>query len=371
MKVLFVYGTRPEAIKMAPLIKAMHKSSDFSPVVCVTGQHREMLDQVNDFFSIKADYDLNVMTKNQSLFEVTNKILSGLKPIILDEQPDFVLVQGDTSSTFVGALSGYYCKTPVLHIEAGLRTGDLFSPFPEEGNRLLTSRLANLHFAPTESNKDNLLKENIAEKNIFVTGNTGIDALFMSLKILDEKKDFLNQEVESYFDHPVILLTAHRRESFGECFKGICEAILKISKEHPDWNIVYPLHPNPNVQRVVRSELGDYKNIYLIQPLDYPNFINAMKKSEIVVTDSGGVQEEAPSLGKPVLVIREKTERQEALKAKTVKLIGTAPQNIYSELKALISSEALRLDMSKAQNPYGDGSACDKILNAIRRNITK
>jgi len=369
MKVLFVYGTRPEAIKMAPLVKAMKQSSDFIPVVCVTGQHREMLDQVNEFFTIKPDYDLNVMTDNQSLFEVTNKILSGLEPILEDEKPDYVLVQGDTASTFVGALSGYYSKTSVLHIEAGLRTGDLFSPFPEEGNRLLTSRLAKLHFAPTESNKNNLIKENISPKSVFVTGNTGVDALFMALEILDERKEVVNQEIEPYFKKPVILLTAHRRESFGDCFKDICKAILKISSEYADWNIVYPLHPNPNVQKVVKTELGSQGNIHLLQPLDYPSFVYAMKRSEIIVTDSGGIQEEAPSLGKPVLVIRDKTERQEALVAKTVKLIGTKTEKIYNELKALIDSESLRVEMSKAQNPYGDGKACDKILNAIRKSI--
>lgn len=369
MKVLFVYGTRPEAIKMAPLVRAMKNSAEFTPVVCVTGQHREMLDQVNDFFDIKPDYDLSVMTENQSLSGLTNKILSGLESVFKEESPEYTLVQGDTTSTFVGALSSYYHKVPVFHIEAGLRTGDLFSPFPEEGNRLLTSKIAKFHFAPTESNKKNLLEEKVAPESVFVTGNTGIDALFMALKILNEKNIKFSDELESFFEKPVILLTAHRRESFGECFKDICSGVLKISEEYPNWNIVYPLHPNPNVQKIVRNELGDRQNIHLIQPLDYPSFVYLMKQSEIVVTDSGGIQEEAPSLGKPVLVIRDKTERQEALKANTVKLIGTKSETIYKEVKQLVDSESLRLEMSKMQNPYGNGEASHKILDCILKGV--
>ena len=365
MKCLFVYGTRPEAIKMAPLIKAMEEHEKFTPIVCLTGQHREMLDQANEFFSIKPEFDLNVMTHNQSLCAVTNKILSGLESAVSQVKPNAIVVQGDTTSTFVGALCGYYSKVPVFHVEAGLRTGDIFSPFPEEGNRLLTSKIAELHFAPTHSNKENLVKEGINSKKIYVTGNTGIDALFLALNILRKKPHLIDPKLSKFFEKPMILLTAHRRESFGHCFEGICDGMLKIASEFPNWNIVYPLHPNPNVQKIVSDRLEKPKNIHLIQPLNYPNFIYMMQKSKIIITDSGGIQEEAPSLGKPVLMIRDKTERQEALKAESVKLIGTKSEFIYHELKTLIKNESLRDSRPQKNNPYGDGAASKKILSSI------
>ena len=372
-KVLLVFGTRPEAIKMAPLVKTFENEPSIESKVCVTAQHREMLDQVLDMFDIKPDYDLNIMKPRQDLFDVTTNVLLGLKDVLNDFNPDVVLVHGDTTTTSASSLAAFYNKIKVGHVEAGLRTGDMYSPWPEEANRQITGVLANYHFAPTTTSADNLLKENKDSKNIIVTGNTVIDALFLALDKIekyDELKSKIIESINSQYElkdnKKIILVTGHRRENFGDGFINICEALKTIALNNSDIDIVYPVHLNPNVQKPVKEILSDTKNVYLINPLQYEQFIYMMNKSYFIITDSGGVQEEAPSLGKPVLVMRDTTERPEALEAGTVKLVGTSKEIIIKEAQILLDDETEYNKMSKAHNPYGDGKACERIINFIK-----
>ncbi|POT54560.1 UDP-N-acetylglucosamine 2-epimerase (non-hydrolyzing) [Citrobacter amalonaticus] len=372
MKVLTVFGTRPEAIKMAPLVHALAKDPDFEARVCVTAQHREMLDQVLNLFSIVPDYDLNIMQPGQGLTEITCRILEGLKPILADFKPDVVLVHGDTTTTIAASLAAFYQRIPVGHVEAGLRTGDLCSPWPEEANRTLTGHLAMYHFAPTENSRQNLLRENIPDSRIFVTGNTVIDALiWVRDKVLGH--DALRSELEAqypFLDHnkKMILVTGHRRESFGLGFEQICHALAEIAATHDDVQIVYPVHLNPNVSEPVNRILSHVENVVLIEPQDYLPFVWLMNHAWVILTDSGGIQEEAPSLGKPVLVMRETTERPEAVSAGTVRLVGTDSQRIVEEVTRLLHDENEYQTMSRAHNPYGDGQACGRILQALKNN---
>ena len=362
-KILFIFGTRPEAIKMAPLVKEFEKYNEFEVKVCVTAQHRQMLDQVLELFEIKPDFDMNLMKPNQDLYDITSNVLLGLRDIYKTYIPDIVFVHGDTTTTLGASLASFYQKIPVAHIEAGLRTNDVYSPFPEEINRQLTSRLATYHFSPTETAKQNLLNEGVEQKSIFVTGNTVIDALLVvAEKLLSKDIDIKGYEVTQ---RRFILVTGHRRENFGDGFLSICEAIRSIALEHKNIDIVYPVHLNPNVQKPVHEILSDIPNVYLIQPLDYEPFIYLMSKSYIILTDSGGVQEEAPSLGKPVLVMRDTTERPEALRAGTVKLVGTSKNLISEEINTLLNNQDIYMKMSTAHNPYGDGKACEKIVKTI------
>lgn len=366
--ILSVFGTRPEAIKMAPLVKEIKKSQSLNSLVCVTGQHREMLDQVLDLFELKPDYDLNIMTPGQSLNTVSSKILTGLEPVLDKLKPDYVLVHGDTATTFATALAAYYKKIPVGHIEAGLRTQNIYSPWPEEANRKLTGVLSNIHFAPTKVAKDNLIKEGYAENSIYVTGNTVIDALLL-IKAKLEKDRKLNDVLNKQFDFldqskRLILVTGHRRENFGEGFKNICDAIKTISK-NDNVQVIYPVHLNPNVQKPVNQLLSNLENVFLIEPQDYLPFVYLMMRSYLILTDSGGIQEEAPALGKPVLVMRDTTERPEAVAAGTVKLVGTSSKLIEDSISQLLSDKTLYSNMSKAQNPYGDGNASKKIVKIL------
>lgn len=372
-KVLIVFGTRPEAIKMAPLVKEFEKHNDIDSKVCVTAQHREMLDQVLEMFDIKPDYDLNIMKPGQDLFDVTSNVLLGLKDVLNDYNPDVVLVHGDTTTTSASSLAAFYSKIKVGHVEAGLRTGDLYSPWPEEANRQITGVLANYHFAPTTTSENNLLKENKHPKNIVVTGNTVIDALFLALDKIEkneELKDKIINSINSQYkideNKKLILVTGHRRENFGQGFINICESLKTLANNNPDIDIVYPVHLNPNVQKPVKEILSDTKNVHLIEPLQYESFIYLMNKSHFIITDSGGVQEEAPSLGKPVLVMRDTTERPEAVEAGTVKLVGTNPESIINEAQKLLDDENEYNTMSKAHNPYGDGMACERIVNFLK-----
>lgn len=376
-KVLLVFGTRPEAIKMAPLVKEFQKhSNDFNMKVCVTAQHREMLDQVLEMFEIKPDYDLNIMKQGQDLFDVTVSVLLGLKNVLGDFKPDIVLVHGDTTTTSASALAAFYEKIKVGHVEAGLRTNNIYSPWPEEANRQITGVLANYHFAPTQTSKENLIKENKDEKNIIVTGNTVIDALFLALDKIEQNSELKNKILENINscyrlkgDKRIILVTGHRRENFGQGFINICQALKTIALNNPEIDIVYPVHLNPNVQKPVKELLMDVKNVYLIEPLQYEAFLYLMSKAYFIITDSGGVQEEAPSLGKPVLVMRDTTERPEAVAAGTVKLVGTNKEKIEKEAQKLIDDKAAYEKMSKAHNPYGDGKACEAIVNFIKEKI--
>ncbi|GGD34994.1 UDP-N-acetyl glucosamine 2-epimerase [Malaciobacter pacificus] len=372
-KVLLVFGTRPEAIKMAPLVKAFEEESSIESKVCVTAQHREMLDQVLEMFDIKPDYDLNIMKPGQDLFDVTSNVLLGLKEVLNDFNPDVVLVHGDTTTTSASSLAAFYNKIKVGHVEAGLRTGDLYSPWPEEANRQITGVLANYHFAPTTTSQNNLLKENKDPKNIIVTGNTVIDALFLALDKIEKNEELktkivnsINSQYELKENKKLILVTGHRRENFGDGFINICEALKTLAINNPDVDIVYPVHLNPNVQKPVKEILSDTKNVFLIEPLQYEQFIYMMNKSYFIITDSGGIQEEAPSLGKPVLVMRDTTERPEAVEAGTVKLVGTNKETIIKEAQNLIDNEEEYNKMSKAHNPYGDGKACERIVNFIK-----
>ena len=376
-KILLVFGTRPEAIKMAPLVKAFQKDTKYFEIkVCVTAQHREMLDQVLELFEIKQDYDLNLMKPEQDLYDITTNVLLGMKSILTDFKPDIVLVHGDTTTSSATSLSAFYQQIKIGHIEAGLRTGNIYSPWPEEANRQITGVLANYHFAPTQTSEKNLLKENKNPKGIVVTGNTVIDALFLALdkinnnKILKMKiqKDLAESHYKVNAGKKIILVTGHRRESYGQGFINICEALKEIALKNPTFDIVYPVHLNPNVQKPVKEILSNIKNIYLIEPLQYEQFIYMMESSYFVITDSGGVQEEAPSLGKPVLVMRDTTERPEALEAGTIKLVGTDKQKIIQEAQNLIENKTEYLKMSSAYNPYGDGKACEKILEFLREN---
>jgi len=374
MKVLLVFGTRPEAIKMAPLVKAFEKETSIVSKVCVTAQHREMLDQVLELFDIKPDYDLNLMKPGQDLYDITSNVLLGMKDVLSDFKPDVVLVHGDTTTTSAASLSAFYQQIKVGHVEAGLRTHDIYSPFPEEVNRQITGILASYHFAPTTTSRDNLTRENKDEKNIIVTGNTVIDALFLALEKIKNNSELENKILHQLStnnyqlqnDKKVILVTGHRRENHGQGFINICEALKTIAINNPDIDIVYPVHLNPNVQKPVKEILSNISNVYLIEPLQYEQFIYLMDKSYFIITDSGGVQEEAPSLGKPVLVMRDTTERPEAVEAGTVKLVGTNKEAIIKEAQFLLDSNAEYTKMSKAHNPYGDGKASRKIVNFIK-----
>lgn len=373
-KVLLVFGTRPEAIKMAPLVKEFQKDTiNFETKVCVTAQHREMLDQVLDLFEIVPEYDLNLMKPGQDLYDITENVLLGMKDVLSDFKPDLVLVHGDTTTTSATSLSAFYQQIKIGHVEAGLRTGDLMSPWPEEANRQITGVLANYHFAPTSTSQENLLRENKNKECVIITGNTVIDALFLALDKIKNNKNLKNQIVQQISnlnyqivdDKKIILVTGHRRENHGQGFINICEALKIIAVNNPDIDIVYPVHLNPNVQKPVKEILSNISNIYLIDPLQYEQFIYMMDKSYFIITDSGGVQEEAPSLGKPVLVMRDTTERPEAVEAGTVKLVGTDMELIVNEAQILIDNKMVYEYMSKASNPYGDGHACEKIISFL------
>jgi UDP-N-acetylglucosamine 2-epimerase (non-hydrolysing) len=368
-KILIVFGTRPEAIKMAPVVKAFKNSRQFETKVCVTAQHREMLDQVLDFFDISPDYDLNLMKPGQNLYSLTSSIILGLKDVLEDFKPDFVFVHGDTTTTMSASIASFYFGAKVCHIEAGLRTHNKYAPYPEEINRQVTSRITEYHFAPTEKAKKNLLFENILDQNVIVTGNTVIDALFESVERVKQSHNPEINELSKLVDpeKKLILVTGHRRENFGDGFLNICKALGKISERH-DVQIIYPVHLNPNVQKPVYDILGEHEHIKLIEPLSYESFIWLMDKSHIIITDSGGVQEEAPSLGKPVLVMRETTERPEAVEAGTVILVGTDPGKIYRETVQLLDSARKYEEMSHLHNPYGDGEAAQKIVDFLGKN---
>ena len=373
-KILLVFGTRPEAIKMAPLVKALQKDTEhFETRVCVTAQHRQMLDQVLEVFGITPEYDLNIMAPNQDLYDITAKVLFGLREVLKDFRPDTVLVHGDTTTSMAASLAAFYMQIPVGHVEAGLRTYNMLSPWPEEMNRQVTDRICTYYFAPTEQSRANLLQENIDAKKIFITGNTVIDALLMAVDIISTAagvKEKMAKELQekgyTVGDREYILVTGHRRENFGDGFLHICKAIKELAALHPEMDIVYPVHLNPNVQKPVYELLSGLSNVYLISPLDYLPFIYAMQHSTLLLTDSGGVQEEAPSLGKPVLVMRDTTERPEAVEAGTVKLVGTNAEAIVSNVTALLLDKEMYKRMSETHNPYGDGQACERIIAALR-----
>lgn len=362
MKILFFFGTRPEAIKLAPLIKELSKYPDrFNIRVCVSAQHREMLDQVLNFFEIRPDYDLNIMKQNQDLFDITSNILKGIKKVIADFRPEWLIVQGDTTTTFVGSLAAFYEKIRIAHVEAGLRSFNKLSPFPEEVNRLLTTRLSDVHFAPTTEARENLLREGIPSDTILVVGNTSIDALFFCLQKVSNEKFEDSQIFKAVdFNKKIILVTGHRRESFGKPFEEICNAIKEIAL-NKDVEIIYPVHLNPYVRKPVFSILKGLQNVHLIEPLDYPSFVWLMNKSYIILTDSGGVQEEAPSLGKPILVMRDVTERNEGVNAGTAKIVGTDRVKIVAEALRLLNDRTEYKRMAKSINPYGDGKASKRI----------
>lgn len=364
MKIMTIFGTRPEAIKMAPVIAELRKHPDIETRVCITAQHREMLDQVMALFHIQADYDLNIMAQGQTLYDITGRVLRGLQEVFAKERPDCVLVHGDTTTTFTAALAAFYAQIPVGHVEAGLRTGNLLSPFPEEANRQLTGVLANYHFAPTETARDNLLRENKKAENIFVTGNTVIDALFATVK---KDYTFADAAIEQIEEHKrVILVTTHRRENLGAPMHHVYRALRRLVDDIPDTEIVFPVHRNPLVREAVAEELEGHDRIHLVEPMEYEPFTNLMARSAIVLTDSGGIQEEAPSLGKPVLVLRDTTERPEAVAAGTVKLVGTDEETIYETAHRLLTDEAAYRQMAEAVNPYGDGRAAARIVGWLR-----
>lgn len=381
-RIMLVFGTRPEAIKMAPLVKELQKNTkDFQTIVCVTGQHREMLDQVLSIFEIKPDYDLNIMKQGQDLYDVTARVLTGMRDVLKEANPDIVLVHGDTTTSTAAALAAFYQQIPVGHVEAGLRTHNIYSPWPEEMNRQLTGRIATYHFAPTPLSKQNLLMENVAEDRITVTGNTVIDALYMVVDKIKQDKELdamLERSLrDSGYDvarlkdgKALVLITGHRRENFGDGFISMCRAIKALTEKYPEVDFVYPMHLNPNVRRPIHEVFGEdlsgLKNMFFIEPLEYLSFVYLMEKSTLVLTDSGGIQEEAPGLGKPVLVMRDTTERPEALEAGTVKLVGTDYDRIVSEVSALLDDSAYYDRMSKAVNPYGDGLACKRIVDVLR-----
>lgn len=377
-KVMLVFGTRPEAIKMAPLVKELQKNPEyFETKVCVTAQHRQMLDQVLQLFDIRPDYDLDIMKPGQDLFDITSNVLQGMKPVLQNERPDIVLVHGDTTTTMAAALAAYYCQITVGHVEAGLRTHNKFAPFPEEINRKVAGSLSDLHFAPTKVARQNLLREGIDETNIFVTGNTVIDALLMVSAILENSNDLKAQYGDEFsFLNPeqrLILVTGHRRENFGVGFENICMALKEIAERYPDVEIIYPVHLNPNVREPIRRILGNGRrqNIHLIEPVDYLPFVYLMNRSYIILTDSGGVQEEAPSLGKPVLVMRDTTERPEAVEAGVAKLVGTSRSVIVSEVSRLLKDRAAYMDMAQSANPYGDGRASQHISDVCFRQLSE
>ncbi|MDF2502014.1 MAG: UDP-N-acetylglucosamine 2-epimerase [Anaerosporomusa subterranea] len=365
LKIMTIFGTRPEAIKMAPVVLELAKYPDqITPVVAVTAQHREMLDQVLRLFGIKPDYDLDIMSEGQTLYDITSRALIGLRDVLSTERPDMVLVHGDTTTTFAGALASYYQQIPVGHVEAGLRTRNKYSPFPEEMNRKLTGSLADLHFAPTATARQSLLAEAVSEADIFVTGNTVIDALLATVDSQYQFSDRLLSSID-YHKQRVILVTTHRRENLGEPMRQVYQALKRIVSDFPDVEIVFPVHRNPKVRDVVNSVLGGIARVHLCDPLDYQPFANLMARSTFILTDSGGIQEEAPALGKPVLVLRDTTERPEAIAAGTVKLIGTAEETVYRETSALLSDQSQYRAMSEAVNPYGDGLASARIVQTL------
>lgn len=381
-KIMLVFGTRPEAIKMAPLVKEFQKHPDtFQTIVCVTGQHREMLDQVLNIFDIRPDFDLNIMKQGQDLYDVTARVLTGMRDVLREAQPDVVLVHGDTTTSTAAALAAFYQQIPVGHVEAGLRTHNILSPWPEEMNRQITGRIASYHFAPTALSRQNLLQENVDDANITVTGNTVIDALYWVVDRIKNDRS-LDAELEEVLRHagydvnrladgrPLVLITGHRRENFGDGFINMCTAIKQLTERYPNVDFVYPMHLNPNVRRPIHEVFGDdlsnLGNMHFIEPLEYLSFVYLMEKSTIVLTDSGGIQEEAPGLGKPVLVMRDTTERPEALEAGTVKLVGTDREKIFNEVSTLLDDASAYARMSQAVNPYGDGLACSRIVERLK-----
>lgn len=368
IKVMFVFGTRPEAIKMAPVVKEACKYKEIDPIVTVTAQHREMLDQVLNLFNITPNFDLDIMSEGQTLFDITTRALSGLSDVLSKVTPNLVLVHGDTTTTFAGALAAYYHQIPVGHVEAGLRTYNKYSPYPEEMNRKLTGSLTDLHFSPTNTSKNNLLAENVKSENIFVTGNTVIDALYHTVKENFVFEDNLLKNID-FKNNRIILVTTHRRENLGEPMRHVYKALKDITERFEDVHVVFPVHKNPKVRVVVNEELGGLRKVHLIDPLDYEPFANLMNKADLVLTDSGGIQEEAPALGKPVLVLRDTTERPEAVDAGTVKLIGTDRNRVYNETALLLSDKTEYERMAKAANPYGDGKASERIITAILKSF--
>lgn len=381
-KIMLVFGTRPEAIKMAPLVKSFQaENGDFDTIVCVTGQHREMLDQVLSIFDIKPDYDLNIMKQGQDLYDVTARVLTGMRDVLKEAQPDVVLVHGDTTTSTASALAAFYQQIPVGHVEAGLRTHNIYSPWPEEMNRLITGRIASYHFSPTLLSKQNLLNEGVKDEVVIITGNTVIDALYMVVDKIKNDKN-LNTELESVLQNAgydvnrlkdgkkLVLITGHRRENFGGGFITMCTAIKDLQTKYPEVDFVYPMHLNPNVRKPIHEvfgeDLSNLENMFFIEPLEYLSFVYLMERSNLVLTDSGGIQEEAPGLGKPVLVMRDTTERPEALDAGTVKLVGTNYNRIVTEVSNLLDDETYYEKMSKAVNPYGDGLACGRIVNTLK-----
>lgn len=372
-KILIVFGTRPEAIKMAPLVHALKATPNFDARVCVTAQHRQMLDQVLELFSIQPDYDLNIMQPRQGLYEITANILIGLKPILEEFKPDIVLVHGDTTTTFATSLAAFYQQIAVGHVEAGLRTGNLYSPWPEEANRKLTGIMTHYHFAPTVGAQQNLLREAVKPEYITITGNTVIDALLWVKQKIEQDATLLNRLASRYIildpKKRLILVTGHRRESFGDGFERICEALMQIAKQHQDVEILYPVHLNPNVLEPVNRLLKGIGNIHLIEPQDYLPFVYLMMRSYIILTDSGGIQEEAPSLGIPVLVMRDTTERPEAVQAGTVQLVGTDTDKIVQTMHILLTDNSAYQTMSRAHNPYGDGKACQRIVTTLQHHL--
>ena len=363
-KVMLVFGTRPEAIKMCPLVNELKTRKKIKTVVCVTGQHRQMLDQVLEAFNVKPDYDLSIMKDKQTLFDVTTNILNRIKEVLDKEKPDVVLVHGDTSTTFVTALACFYLQIPVGHVEAGLRTYNIYSPYPEEFNRQAVSIISKYNFAPTELSKNNLINEGKDESTIYVTGNTAIDALKTTVK-----KDYSHPELDWAKDSKLIMITAHRRENLGEPMKNMFRAIRRVMDEHPDVKAIYPIHMNPIVRETANEILGDDDRIHIIEPLEVLDFHNFLSRSYMILTDSGGIQEEAPSLGKPVLVMRDTTERPEGIKAGTLKLVGTDEEKIYSNFKLLLEDQNEYNKMSKASNPYGDGHTCERIADILEENL--
>ena len=376
-KVLIVFGTRPEAIKMAPLVKEFEKNKDYFDIkVCVTAQHREMLDQVLELFEIMPNYDLNIMKQGQDLFDVTSKILLSMRDILNDFMPNIVLVHGDTTTTIATAQAAFYLKIPVGHVEAGLRTGNIYSPWPEEANRLLTTQISKYHFAPTKTNKFNLLKEHVPEQNIIITGNTVIDTLFLILEKIKNDEELtkkLHNKIKDFgyklSERRLVLITGHRRENFGDGFLNICNALKELAEKHSDVDFVYPVHLNPNVQEPVNKILSDIDNVYLIKPLDYLPFVYLLNHCYLILTDSGGIQEEAPSLGKPVLVMRDTTERPEAVESGTVVLVGTDKENIKKSVSKLLEDKIYYKQMAFAHNPYGDGKASYKIVEFLKGEV--
>ena len=383
---MLVFGTRPEAIKMAPLVKAFQQQpEEFDTVVCVTGQHREMLDQVLKIFEITPDYDLNIMKQGQDLYDVTARVLTGMRDVLKEAQPDVVLVHGDTTTSTAAALAAFYQQIPVGHVEAGLRTHNIYSPWPEEMNRQITGRIATYHFAPTPLSRQNLLAEGVKEEQVAVTGNTVIDALYMVVDKIKADRE-LDAQLEKLLaeagydvkrldgERRLVLITGHRRENFGEGFIRMCQAIKALTEKYPEVDFVYPMHLNPNVRRPIHEVFGEdlsrLGNMFFIEPLEYLSFVYLMEKSHIVLTDSGGIQEEAPGLGKPVLVMRDTTERPEALEAGTVKLVGTDYERIVAEVSALLSDRDYYEGMSRAVNPYGDGRACGRIIRFLQENLS-